>query len=199
MIGPVPPSPARTSRKSLCSRVTHRGIAVAITLAQAAEATGRNRSTILRSIRKGALSATRDLRIQAWMVEPTELFRVFPPVPASSDAEAAQGSAQVHKGDDAAELRVLMARLEAAEARARDKDATIAEQRMALDDLRRRLDQREADHRTALDRLAAAQERIAALLTDQRAAAPAPPRRSWWGHRQVGGLPWRARSRSRTG
>ena len=58
------------------------------------------------------------------------------------------------------EIRELRARLN-------DKDAVI-------DDRRRRLDQREADRCQALDRLAAAQERIAALLTDQR-----PARRRW--------------------
>jgi hypothetical protein len=50
-----------------------------------------------------------------------------------------------------------------------------------------RLDEERADRRQALDRLAAAQERIAALLTDQRPAAPVAPlaapevpqRRSW--------------------
>ena len=36
-----------------------------------------------------------------------------------------------------------------------------------------RLDQADADRRQALDRLAAAQERIAALLTDQRPSRPA--------------------------
>jgi len=40
----------------------------------------------------------------------------------------------------------------------------------------RRLDQADTERRQALDRLAASQERIAALLTDQR-----PARRSWWG------------------
>ena len=44
-------------------------------------------------------------------------------------------------------------------------------------DLRHRLDQADTDRRQALDRLAAAQERIAALLTDQRATVA---RRSWW-------------------
>lgn len=59
-----------------------------------------------------------------------------------------------------------------------DKDATI-------DDLRRRLDPEATDRRKALDRIAAAQERIAALLTDQRTPPPVatPARRSWW--------PWR--------
>jgi hypothetical protein len=52
-----------------------------------------------------------------------------------------------------------------------------------ITDLRRRLDQADTDRRQALDRLAAAQERVAALLTDQRQPAPNPspaPRRSWW-------------------
>jgi hypothetical protein len=74
---------------------------------------------------------------------------------------------------------VLRAQLEAERARAAVLEGTV-------DDLRRRLDQREADHRMALDRLAAAQERITALLTDQRATPvttperPVSQRRSWW-------------------
>src|SRR3954447_5278644 len=135
----------------------HKGNALAITLAQAAEATGRNRSTILRSIRRGTLSATRDQRTQAWMVDPAELFRVFPPVPALGNTEAAQGSAQVHRADESAETRVLMARLGAAAARIADKNATIAEQRTALDDLRRRLDSADEERR-----------RLTRLLADQR-------------------------------
>jgi hypothetical protein len=51
------------------------------------------------------------------------------------------------------------------------------------DDLHHRLAEERADRRQALDRLAAAQERIAALLTNQR-TAPAPVRRWWpWGRR----------------
>src|SRR3954453_2352148 len=180
---PVPTSPARTSQKCLCSLVMHRGIALAITLAQAAEATGRNRSTILRSIRRGMLSASRDQRTQAWMVDPAELFRVFPPVSVLGDAEAAQGNAQAHRADEAAESRVLIARLEAAEARIADKDATIAEQRAALDDLRRRLDSTDEERR-----------RLTMVLADLRdkpdavsgVAPTTPPRRSW--------LPWRRRA-----
>ena len=48
-------------------------------------------------------------------------------------------------------------------------------------DLRRRVDQADADHRQALDRLAVAQERIAALLTNQHATAP-PAARTGGGH-----------------
>ena len=148
---------------------------MAISLAQAAEATGRNRSTILRSIKRGMLSATRDQRTQAWVVEPVELFRVFPPVPASGNAQRAQGDAQAHNGGGIAKSGVLIARLEAAEARIADKDTTISEQRVALDDLRQRLNRAEEER-------AKAQAQLAAVLTDQRgngAAHPAAPASPW--------------------
>ncbi len=73
--------------------------------------------------------------------------------------------------------RELQGRLHRAEAGSTEKDATIT-------DLRHRLDQADTDRRQALDRLAAAQERIAALLTEQR--APAPRARRWWNWRRQG-------------
>jgi predicted site-specific integrase-resolvase len=42
---------------------------VAYTLAQAAEATGNNRTTILRAIKAGKVSATKDAH-GSWLVEP---------------------------------------------------------------------------------------------------------------------------------
>src|SRR4051794_33750213 len=74
-------------------------------------------------------------------------------------------------------IRELEIRLEAAEAGTKLRDDTIA-------DLRRRLDESERERREQAVRLAAAQERIAALLTDQRAAPPAPARRGWWSWRR---------------
>jgi hypothetical protein len=144
---------------------------LAISLAQAAEATGRNRSTILRGIKRGMISAERDQRTQAWMVDPAELFRIFPPMSAQPGAQAAQGDAQAYIADDTSELRVLMARMEAAETRIADRDALIMEQRAMLDDLRRRLDA-EAEER----------RRLTMVLADMRAASPAPPPapRRWW-------------------
>lgn len=47
-------------------------------LAQAAEATGTNRTTILRAIKVGKVSATKDANGN-WTVEPAELHRVYPP------------------------------------------------------------------------------------------------------------------------
>ena len=49
----------------------------ALTLGQAAKATGKQKSTILDAIRAGRLSAGRDDKNQ-WQIEPCELFRVYP-------------------------------------------------------------------------------------------------------------------------
>jgi excisionase family DNA binding protein len=62
-----------------------------LTLAEAAQATGLNRSTILRAIKAGKISGLRDDN-GAWAVEPVELHRVFPP--ASATVKAARQDAQ---------------------------------------------------------------------------------------------------------
>ena len=59
------------------------------TLAQAAAAVGRNRSTLLRGIKSGRISAIRDELTGAWLIEPAELHRIY----ANSDA---QGTAPVN-------------------------------------------------------------------------------------------------------
>jgi len=53
--------------------------AMAMTLSEAAAATGVNRSTIYRAWKSGRMSATR-LETGQIEVDPAELFRVFPPV-----------------------------------------------------------------------------------------------------------------------
>jgi hypothetical protein len=60
---------------------------VAYTLAQAAQATGVNRSTILRAIMSGRISGTKD-DTGTWYVEPVELRRVFPPAQAEAHQSA---------------------------------------------------------------------------------------------------------------
>jgi hypothetical protein len=50
-----------------------------LSLAEAAAATGTNRTTILRAIKGGKVSASQDAH-GAWVVEPAELHRVYPPV-----------------------------------------------------------------------------------------------------------------------
>src|SRR5689334_9599294 len=124
-----------------------------ITIREAVRRTGRSRATINRAIRSGLLSAHREATGTAWMIDPAELHRIWP--------EPAQEPAQELDHDqDAIRLR----------------DALIATHEQTIADLRHRLDQADAERR-------AAQERITALLTDQRPAPPAPARRSRW--------PWR--------
>jgi chromosome segregation ATPase len=82
---------------------------------------------------------------------------------------------------DRAEQQITALRNELADARIAERVATTE-----TTDLRCRLDQADTDRRQTLDWLAAAQERIIALLSDQRATPPAPLRRSW--------LPWRRRA-----
>ena len=64
-----------------------------LSLAEAAQATGLNRSTILRAIKRGAISGSRG-NDGAWSVEPVELHRVFPPVAASAEPKATPQDAQ---------------------------------------------------------------------------------------------------------
>jgi IS30 family transposase len=51
---------------------------VKLTLAQAAKEVGKDRSTIFRAIKKGTISAEKD-EVRGYVIEPSELFRVYPP------------------------------------------------------------------------------------------------------------------------
>jgi hypothetical protein len=128
-------------------------------LAEAGAAVGRSKSSILRAIRKGALSAARNATTGEWAIEPAELFRAYSPV-APRSPEPTNGTAR--HDDGTAELREVRARLEATEARLADSQDQVA-------DLRRRLD-------TATFQLGEALSQVR-VLTDQRPPAPA---RRWW-------------------
>src|SRR4051794_8513775 len=120
-------------------------------LAEAGAAVGRSKSSILRAIRKGVLSAARNETTGEWAIEPVELFRAYPPVaPRSVETD----HATTRHDDGTAELREIRARLEATEARLADSHDQVA-------DLRRRLD-------TATEQLGEALQQVR-LLTDQRA------------------------------
>ena len=134
-------------------------------LARAATEAGRSRSTLLAAIRAGRLSAPRDPTTSAWLIDASELYRVFPPS-GGRHGDSQVGTAGTDRGDSASSTALIAA-----------KDALIAEQRAMLDDLRRRLDASEEERR-----------RLTLVLADQRTAQPAPnpvptpvpPRRSWW-------------------
>ena len=86
------------------SRNASRRMPMSLTLAEAALATGLNRSTILRAIKAGKISGLRDVN-GAWAVEPVELHRVFPP--ASATLKAAPQDA--HTDAMVADLRAQLA------------------------------------------------------------------------------------------
>lgn len=119
------------------------------TLGTAAKATGKAKSTILRAIKSGTISAHR-ADDGSYEIDPAELHRVFRPNPAQSvTSNDAQPKEERH-----ATLRLQLETLEAERQRERDQmQATI-------DDLRARLDR--------------AEDRVTSLL-----AAPPKHRRWW--------------------
>jgi hypothetical protein len=140
---------------------TGRGTALAYNLVEAGAAAGRSKSSILRAIRRGALSAARDDTTGGWRIEEAELFRAFPPVASELNGGSA-GTSRNRAGTTT--IRELQADIAG-------KNTLIVAHEQTIDDLRSRLDA-EAEERRKV------QAQLTALLTDQR--APTPARRSWW-------------------
>jgi hypothetical protein len=134
------------------------------TLGQAAKATGKSKSTILKAIKSGRLSGRKNDNGD-WEIDPAELHRIYSSVPVNGSPEH-QSTRQETQGNtlEVIELRV---KLEASEQRLRDSNEQML-------DLRRRLDQSEEERRRT-------QTQLTALLTDQRQkeASPAPPKSFW--------------------
>lgn len=120
------------------------------TLGTAAKATGKAKSTILRSIKSGIISAKKT-HDGSYEIEPSELHRVFPPPPSQQDSS---NEAQPHeKGNET--LRMRLEILEAERQREREQ------MQSTIDDLRNRLNR--------------AEERFTALLSAPKKKTP-----SWW-------------------
>jgi hypothetical protein len=62
------------------------------TLAEASKATGTNKTTILRAIKSGKITGTKNEQGE-WLVEPAELHRVYPPVDVGSGRSDARTTA----------------------------------------------------------------------------------------------------------
>ena len=120
---------------------------------EAAEQVGLTKQAIIKAIRKGTISAVKD-ESGEWRIEPAELFRVYQAVATVDDNQQATGHV-----DGAAGLQREIA----------FRDEKIGLLQEQIDDLRRRLDDSEAERRQT-------QERLTALLTDQRPTT----RRKWW-------------------
>lgn len=121
------------------------------TLGTASKATGKAKSTILRAIKSGTISAT---KIDgSYEIDPSELHRVFPATVANPPPQNSENPQE----EQAATLRACLEILERERVREREQmQATI-------DDLRARLDR--------------AEDRVQSLLA---APDPAPAKRRWW-------------------
>jgi hypothetical protein len=132
------------------------------TLGQAAKAVGMSKTSILRSIKAGRISAGRD-ELGQWAIEPCELHRVYPALTDESGTGNGTGERAVTGGETA---------VAQANARAALAEARLSDFKTMLEDIR---EQR--------DRWQQQAERVAALaITDQRKEpAPAQPysRRRW--------------------
>jgi septal ring factor EnvC (AmiA/AmiB activator) len=164
-----------------------------LSLKQAAEHVGKDRTTLLRAIKGGDLSATKDEAGQ-WWIEPAELFRKYAPAQAHSVQEPVNAQVRTgvntpaHTPDLAREIALKEEQL-AALRDERERERRQLEETIA--DLRRRLDASEEERRQN-------QQQLTALLTDQRSqeekgrevpppepasvpvAEPAKKRARWW-------------------
>lgn len=124
-------------------------------LGEAAKAAGKAKSTILRSIRSGKISATKG-EDGAYRIDPAELHRVFDaPIASNPKPNATEPQA-----NHLEHLKETLQRVERERERERDQ------MQSTINDLRERLDRSEG--------------RIITLLTDQRSLEP---RRRWWQRR----------------
>ena len=150
--------------------MTLHGTLMSYTLGQAAKATGMSKSTILRAIKSGKISAIKNEASGEWTIEPAELHRVYPTV---ADRVASRNSSDAVVIAD--ELRHQW-----------ERERVLLEG--VIDDLRNRLNVAEEERRTTLRQLTAllADQRDSAIITPATPAAQtstAPVKRRWW-HRR---------------
>ena len=118
------------------------------TLSQAAKATGKDKSTISKAIKKGKISASRR-EDRSYDIDPAELHRWYPPVNQDQDVQPVASSTAVNP-DLVSRIKELEARLEGADKETRLLHDTI--ERLEAD---KEFLQRQLTNTTA-------------LLTDQR-------------------------------
>ena len=135
-------------------------------LQQAADATGKSKSTIQRAIKAGKVSANLDPHGN-YQIDPAELHRVYPP-------EVLRDTLQEDERDDTqqansfVETEVLRVELQ----QAREQLATLNLER---DRERRQAEDVVADLRRRLDVEGEERRKLTAILTDQRTKEPDPP------------------------
>ena len=81
------------------------------TLNEAAKATGKSKTTIHRALKSGKISAVKRDN-GAYAIEPAELHRVFPPVPAERNEERSKQNDVEHLHNDQGMLRIQLETIE---------------------------------------------------------------------------------------
>lgn len=135
---------------------------MSMTLTEAAKATGLDKSTIRRAVKSGKISGTRNA-FGTWLVEPAELFRIYPPREETSGADVGVNS---RAAADSAAVDALVAELRAA----------IARMEVAAVELRKDKDSIITDLRADRDKWRDQAERLALPAPAAAAAAPL----TWW-------------------
>ena len=92
---------------------------------EAAKTTGRSKSTIIRAIQSGRISADKDTR-GIWRIEPAELHRAYPPVSNAPERDAMIGTSRT--GEPVQRIETLEAELRAA----REQVSDLLDQRERL-------------------------------------------------------------------
>lgn len=131
----------------------------------AAKQVGKSKTTILRAIKKGRLSASRDENGNH-QIDPSELARVYGGGAGAPEHVPVHGAPRTgaHAPGGAVENDLLKVRLGAAEQTIQDRDRELSHREQTITDLRHRLDTSERERSEA-------QTRLTALLTDQRPKA----------------------------
>jgi excisionase family DNA binding protein len=137
-----------------------------LSLKEAAKVTGKSKPAILRAIESHELSAARDEVGGEWRVEPSELYRVFPPVP----QKPLRNGETMHGGpmDKAALRREIEVRDQQLAALREERERERADKDRQIDSLTEQLMAANEERRTML-------RQLTALLTDQRAPADSYP------------------------
>ena len=114
------------------------------TLGQAAKAVGKGKTTILKAIKSGRISAKKENNGQ-WAIDPSELYRVYQPVNENSSP-----TDEKERTDTPSELIELRVQVQALN----EQNSLLKDER---DDLRQRLDNESEERR-----------KLTLILTDQR-------------------------------